>query len=86
MKATKKTLRSLSKQFPIHTSKKKRGLSSYDADFYQWTENQVNCLKKGEFEKLDIVHMIEEIESLGNLEKNAIESHQLYVVNLGITM
>lgn len=51
--------------------------SLYEKDFYQWTRDQLKILKTGEFNKLDIGHMIEEIESLGNSEKNAIESHMI---------
>lgn len=47
----------------------------HETDFFQWTRDQILYLKKQKFEKLDIVHLIEEIESLGNSEKNAIESH-----------
>ena len=65
--------------------KKKRSRSSvskvhvanngYEKDFYKWTRTQANFLKKEELDKLDIRHLIEEIESLGNSEKRALESH-----------
>jgi hypothetical protein len=48
---------------------------AYERDFYKWTENQIMFLKKKEFSKLDIDHLIEEIESLGRSEKRAIESY-----------
>src|SRR5438045_1058572 len=47
----------------------------YEKDFYKWTQTQANFLKKEELDKLDIRHLIEEIESLGNSEKRALESH-----------
>ena len=59
---------------------KKKKLSSYETDFYQWTRDQLKILKNGEFNNLDIGHMIEEIESLGNSEKNAIESHLIILL------
>jgi hypothetical protein len=48
-----------------------------ESDFFGWTRSQARLLKKKEFSKLDISHLIEEIESLGNSEKNAIESHMI---------
>ncbi len=48
---------------------------THDKDFYKWTNEQVKFLKKKEFNKLDISHLIEELESLGNSEKRALESH-----------
>lgn len=47
----------------------------YDIDFFKWTVNQAKLLKKQEFSKLDIENLIEEIESLGRSERNAIESY-----------
>lgn len=48
---------------------------NYEKDFYAWTQKQANLLKHEEFEELDVKHLIEEIESLGNSEKRALESH-----------
>ncbi len=75
MKTTKKTVKSSSKKLSACASEKKE--LEYEKDFFKWTQTQTNLLKKGEFEKLDIIHMIEEIESLGNSEKNAIESYMI---------
>ena len=52
-----------------------RELKLYEKDFYRWTCTQANFLKNEELDKLDIRHLIEEIESLGNSEKRALESH-----------
>lgn len=49
--------------------------ASYDGDFYLWTEEQSNFLKNQEFNKLDLAHLVEEIQSLGRSEKRALESH-----------
>ncbi len=48
---------------------------SYDKDFYKWTTNQARFLKNGEFSKLDIENLIEEIESLGRSEKRTLKSY-----------
>lgn len=53
---------------------------AYERDFYQWTEDQIEFLKRKEFSKLDIDHLIEEIESLGRSEKRALESHLANVI------
>lgn len=47
----------------------------YDKDFYKWANNQADFLKKGEFGKLDIQNLIEEIESLGRSEKRTLQSY-----------
>ena len=39
--------------------------TEYDKDFYQWTNTQAKLLKKGEFDKLDMVNLVDEVESLG---------------------
>jgi len=49
----------------------------HDKDFFQWTRDQMKFLKEKEFTKLDINKLIEEIESLGNSERNAIESYMI---------
>lgn len=46
--------------------------NSYEKDFYQWTQIQASLLKKGEFEKVDLEHIIEEIETLGKSDKRAL--------------
>lgn len=50
-------------------------LKEHDTDFFNWTLLQANYLKKGEYSKLDIDNLIEEIESLGRSEKRTLESH-----------
>jgi Domain of unknown function DUF29 len=47
----------------------------YEIDFYAWTTYQANLLRTREFPKLDIEHLIEEIESVGNSERNRFQSH-----------
>lgn len=39
--------------------------TEYETDFYKWTVTQTNLLKKGEFDKLDMVNLIDEVESIG---------------------
>lgn len=70
----KKTIKTKARNLAVSVVEK-----SYDKDFYKWTMSQASLLKKAEFEKLDIVHLVEEIESLGRSEKRALRS---YLANL----
>ncbi len=46
----------------------------YDQDFYAWTQHQVELLRSGQLEKLDIEHLIEEMESLGRQEQQELRN------------
>ncbi|MCL1465547.1 DUF29 domain-containing protein [Argonema galeatum] len=48
---------------PIASSQTTSNL--YDKDFYAWTQEQAKLLQAGGWESLDIVNLVEEIESLG---------------------
>lgn len=75
-KITKKTIGAKPKQLQISVPKKRSIVSSvYEKDFYKWVFDQSQFLKLREYEKLDIDHLIEEIESLGNAERRALESY-----------
>jgi hypothetical protein len=52
----------------------------YETDFSAWLESQVQALKKKDFAQLDIEHLLEEMETLGTSEKNAIESHIVIIL------
>ncbi len=47
---------------------------SYEKDFYSWTYEQAELLRKGRFNELDIANLIEEIETMGRSEKRELES------------
>ena len=46
----------------------------YEKDFYAWTQEQAGLVKSGAFNKLDITHLYEEIEDMGNRHADEIES------------
>jgi len=46
----------------------------YDQDFYGWTQRQVELLRAGQLEELDIENLIEEIESLGRQERQELRN------------
>jgi Domain of unknown function DUF29 len=50
--------------------------TSYDTDFYQWTQAQAEALRAKDWPALDVANLAEEIESLGRSDRRAI-THQL---------
>ena len=51
----------------------------YEQDFCLWIETTANLLKEGRFSQLDIENLVEEIETMGRSEKNALESNLIIV-------
>jgi Domain of unknown function DUF29 len=50
-------------------------MSTYEEDFYGWTQEQAAALRDRKWIALDLEHLAEEIESVGNEQRFAIESH-----------
>ncbi len=46
----------------------------YDTDFHAWTLEQVNLLQSQQFAQLDLVNLVEEIESLGRKERQELRN------------
>jgi hypothetical protein len=46
----------------------------YDSDSYLWLENTLALLRRGEFDGLDLAHLIEELEDLGKRDLNKAKS------------
>ena len=46
----------------------------YESDFYYWTVDQVECLRLGKLDDLDLENLAEEIESLGNQQRSELEN------------
>ncbi|WP_158811587.1 DUF29 domain-containing protein [Beijerinckia sp. L45] len=44
----------------------------YETDFYSWTREQAEFLKSGQFDRLDLANLTEEIETLGRTERAAL--------------
>ena len=44
-------------------------MALYDRDFYAWTQEQAALLKSGQWDRLDIPNLVEEIEALGRQER-----------------
>jgi len=49
--------------------------SLYDQDFYLWLQTTINVLKQGKFAEVDLENILEELESMGRSEKNALTSN-----------
>jgi len=52
----------------------------YDQDFYSWTRQQANLLRQRQFEQLDLSHLVEELEDLGNRHYDQLESRLMQLV------
>ncbi|MFM6347553.1 MAG: DUF29 domain-containing protein, partial [Dolichospermum sp.] len=52
----------------------------YDSDFDLWIEQTIQQLKDRQFERLDVEHLIEELQDLGKSEKRALESNLMVLL------
>jgi hypothetical protein len=50
-------------------------MSDYDTDFYTWTQAQAAALRAKDWAALDLDHLAEEIDALGNEQRHAVQSH-----------
>lgn len=48
--------------------------TSYETDFYGWTQEQTRLLQARQFDQVDIEHLIEEIDSMGKAERNELRN------------
>ncbi|MDM8546306.1 DUF29 domain-containing protein [Candidatus Venteria ishoeyi] len=53
---------------------------NYENDFYNWTRQQIELLKTGRFNKLDTVHLIEELEDMGKSQLRELESRLIVLI------
>src|SRR5688500_302432 len=51
-----------------------RLMSDYETDFYTWTQAQAAALRAKDFAALDLEHLAEEVEDVGNSVRFALES------------
>jgi hypothetical protein len=49
-------------------------VTDYETDFYQWTQQQAALLRQGRLSRIDAANLAEEIESMGNSNRWALES------------
>ncbi len=46
----------------------------YEIDFYAWTQEQASLLRKHQWSQLDLINLIEEIESLGKQQRQELRN------------
>lgn len=46
----------------------------YETDFYAWAQEQASLLRKHQWNQLDLLHLIEEIESLGKQQRQELRN------------
>jgi predicted DNA-binding ribbon-helix-helix protein len=49
--------------------------SLYEQDFYLWLQTNINLLKEGNFAEIDLENLLEELESMGRSDQNALKSN-----------
>lgn len=54
--------------------------ATYETDFYLWTQQQADLLRQGALSALDVENLIEEIDSMGSSQKNALQSYLFNVL------
>jgi len=47
----------------------------HETDYMAWLQTQMDCIRRRDFERLDIINLLEEMEEMGGSFKDAIESH-----------
>ena len=61
--------------FAMNTVLKKLDVQAlHDSDFYAWTQEQVRLLELGQFARLDMANLIDEIGDMGRSELRALKS------------
>jgi len=76
MKKKTKTIQAKPKKLSISAPSKPKS-NLYDVDFYKWANAQAKLIKTEKFKDVDIENLVEEIETLGRSEKNALKSHMI---------
>ena len=54
--------------------------SQHDQDFYLWTQEVAQALRLGNLKQNELGYLIEEIEDMGNSQKDALESNLIRVI------
>ena len=56
------------------TNKLKLAPNLYDVDFYAWTKEQVLLLRNQQWNQIDLLNLIEEVESLGKQQRQELRN------------
>jgi hypothetical protein len=57
-----------------------RNTARYDEDFYVWSSEQARLLRAGDFARLDVGNIAEELESMGRGDKREIDSRLVVLI------
>jgi hypothetical protein len=52
----------------------------YEQDFQLWLRTTIHQLEQGDFQALDISHLVEELKELGKSDKNALEENLMILL------
>lgn len=52
----------------------------YETDIYAWSMEQIGLIKDRKFDKLDLDHLLQEIDGVGNNNRDAIKAHLLNII------
>ena len=52
----------------------------YEADYVAWLDTTLEQLKQKEFDRLDLPHLIEEIDALGREQRHKVESYLIQLL------
>lgn len=55
-------------------------VSQRDLDFYLWPQKTAQALRSGDFSQIELDDLIEEVEDMGNSQKDALESNLVRVI------
>jgi hypothetical protein len=50
-------------------------MSTYESDFYRWTQETAELLKRRKFTEIDLEALIEEVEDMGKSQRRALKRH-----------
>lgn len=53
----------------------------YETDIYAWSLEQIQALKNHKYDELDYDHLIEEIEALGDSQRDSVYSHMVAIIS-----
>jgi len=56
-------------------------MKQYDADFFRWTQETSDQLRRGDFARIDVSALVEEVEDLGKREKSALQSRVAVLIS-----
>ena len=63
-----------------HAAAASSDATHHDDDFVLWSQEQARLLREGRFGHLDVAHVVEAVEALGQGQRQAIERHMVVLL------